>query len=62
MLLIYNAAIRLYFVVIWIFSFFNQKAKFWIRGRNEQVFIRIKGSIWFHFSSLGEFEQGRPVL
>ncbi|MDR3695616.1 glycosyltransferase N-terminal domain-containing protein [Mucilaginibacter sp.] len=62
MLLIYNAAIRLYFVVIWVFSFFNQKARFWISGRNKQVVIREQGCIWFHFSSLGEFEQGRPVL
>jgi 3-deoxy-D-manno-octulosonic-acid transferase len=62
MVLIYNAAIRIYFVIIWIFSFFNQKARLWIGGRNEQVVIRIEGAIWFHFSSLGEFEQGRPVL
>ncbi|BAU52369.1 3-deoxy-D-manno-octulosonic acid transferase [Mucilaginibacter gotjawali] len=62
MLLIYNAAIRLYFVVVWIFSFFNKKAKLWISGRSKQSFVRQKDAIWFHFSSLGEFEQGRPVL
>lgn len=62
MLLIYNTAIRLYFVLIWIFSFFNNKAKLWIDGRNEQRLLRETDTIWFHFSSLGEFEQGRPVL
>ncbi|WP_295675831.1 glycosyltransferase N-terminal domain-containing protein [uncultured Mucilaginibacter sp.] len=62
MLLLYNTAIRIYYVIIWIFSFFNKKAKLWISGRNKQSFIRQKDAIWFHFSSLGEFEQGRPVL
>jgi len=62
MLLIYHTAIRLYFAVIWIFSFFNKKAKRWISGRKEQNFMRFEGCTWFHFSSLGEFEQGRPVL
>jgi 3-deoxy-D-manno-octulosonic-acid transferase len=41
---------------------FNGKAKLWITGRKERAFIRFKDSIWFHFASLGEFEQGRPVL
>jgi 3-deoxy-D-manno-octulosonic-acid transferase len=62
MLLVYNAAIRLYFVGIRIFSFFNNKAKLWINGRKQQRLIRFNDAFWFHFSSLGEFEQGRPVL
>jgi len=62
MLLLYNAAIRLYFIAIWSASFFNKKAKLWINGRKERAFIRFNDSIWFHFASLGEFEQGRPVL
>jgi 3-deoxy-D-manno-octulosonic-acid transferase len=62
MRLLYNAGIRLYFVTIWIASFFNKKARLWINGRKEQAFIRYSESIWFHFASLGEFEQGRPVL
>ncbi|MCC8410319.1 3-deoxy-D-manno-octulosonic acid transferase [Mucilaginibacter sp. UR6-1] len=49
-------------MIIWLASFFNQKAKLWINGRKQQVFVRCDNSIWFHFASLGEFEQGRPVL
>ena len=62
MLLIYNAVVRLYFAAIWFASFFNRKARLWINGRKARAFLRFKGSIWFHFASLGEFEQGRPVL
>jgi len=62
MLLLYNAGIRLYFAAVWLASFFNKKAKLWINGRKERAFIRYQESIWFHFASLGEFEQGRPVL
>jgi 3-deoxy-D-manno-octulosonic-acid transferase len=62
MLILYNAAIRIYFIIAWLASFFNKKAKLWINGRKERAFIRYPESIWFHFASLGEFEQGRPVL
>jgi 3-deoxy-D-manno-octulosonic-acid transferase len=62
MLLLYNFGIRLYYVFALIVSFFNKKAKLWVRGRSEQHFSQHKNSIWFHFASLGEFEQGRPVL
>src|SRR5580693_996827 len=62
MLLFYNTVIRLYFIAIWCASFFNRKASQWINGRKVRAFLRFPGSIWFHFASLGEFEQGRPVL
>ena len=62
MLLLYNAGIRLYFATIWLASFFNKKAKLWIDGRKERAFIRYPESIWFHFASLGEFEQGSPCF
>jgi len=62
MLLFYNIVIKLYFFSVWFASFFNKKAKLWISGRKERAFIRYPESIWFHFASLGEFEQGRPVL
>lgn len=48
----------------------NPKAKLWVEGR-KNIFIKIReavGSdlssetIWMHCASLGEFEQGRPVL
>jgi 3-deoxy-D-manno-octulosonic-acid transferase len=41
---------------------FNNKAKLWINGRKNQQVQPLISSIWFHFASLGEFEQGRPVL
>jgi len=62
MLLLYNIGIRLYFFAIWLASFFNEKAKLWINGRKNYDLIRYTDCIWFHFASLGEFEQGRPVL
>jgi 3-deoxy-D-manno-octulosonic-acid transferase len=62
MLLFYNAVVRLYFTAIWCASFFNGKARLWVDGRKTRAFLRFPGSIWFHFASLGEFEQGRPVL
>ena len=54
----------LYLTVIRIFSFFDKKAKFWYQGRKFQILPDLKGEkvIWMHCSSLGEFEQGRPVF
>jgi len=47
---------------------FNVKARQWIRGR-KGLMKKIKSTIgpalpliWFHCSSLGEFEQGRPLI
>lgn len=62
MLLIYNIGIQLYFYVIYAVSLFNNKAKSWIDGRKNSNYAKFKNSAWFHFASLGEFEQGRPVL
>lgn len=68
MLLIYNLFIRLYFLGIKIASWFNTKAAQWINGRKnllEKLQSQIDGKhpiIWMHCASLGEFEQGRPLL
>ena len=62
MLLLYNLGITLYFLIIRIASLFNKKAALWLNGRKNMELIRYNQSIWFHFASLGEFEQGRPVL
>src|SRR5260221_7607886 len=62
MRLLYNTGIRLYFFSVRLASLFNKKAKLWINGRKNQVVVHLTESIWFHFASLGEFEQGRPVL
>lgn len=50
-----------------IFGFFNQKARLWADGRKSWKIIektprQDQGCLWMHCASLGEFEQGRPVL
>jgi 3-deoxy-D-manno-octulosonic-acid transferase len=62
MLLIYNIGVRLYFFAIYLASFINKKASLWISGRKNVLYAKDGKSVWFHFASLGEFEQGRPVL
>jgi 3-deoxy-D-manno-octulosonic-acid transferase len=62
MLLIYNIALHLYYSAVFVVSLFNEKAKLWVAGRRNINYEKYKQSIWFHFASLGEFEQGRPVL
>src|SRR5271156_897917 len=66
---IYQLAIYTYFAAIRFVSIFNNKARLFITGR-KALFPRIKTAlaadgrrvIWMHCASLGEFEQGRPVL
>lgn len=65
----YNIFIKLYPIIAKIISTKNTKAKLWIEGRKnlfaelEQTFQNNnKYIVWMHCSSLGEFEQGRPVL
>ncbi len=68
MLWIYNIGIFGYLLVVRLASLFNTKAKLFIKGRKnifEELEKRLDAKnrpIWFHFASLGEFEQGRPVL
>ena len=62
MLLLYNIGITLYYTLVYIVSLYKNKAKLWIKGRSGQHVEQLRSSIWFHFASLGEFEQGRPVL
>ncbi|HEU4861304.1 MAG TPA: glycosyltransferase N-terminal domain-containing protein, partial [Chitinophagaceae bacterium] len=68
-LVFYNIFLLLYKSGIHLSSIWNNKAKLWVDGRKD-IFKRLTdelGSdnseiIWFHCSSLGEFEQGRPVM
>ncbi len=65
---VYNILIRIYYLLIVCVSPFNIKAKAWIVGRKkifkklEDAIINNSNIIWFHCASLGEFEQGRPVI
>ena len=50
-----------------VFSLFNSKTKKGIRGRKQSVSIvteKLQGQkvLWMHAASLGEYEQGLPVL
>jgi 3-deoxy-D-manno-octulosonic-acid transferase len=70
---LYNISIYLYSFFIQIASVFNSKARLWVDGRKD-IFQRIRAALedepsgeerkiaWFHCASLGEFEQGRPVI
>lgn len=65
---IYSLFLKIYLAGIYLAAFFNDKAKLWLDGR-KNIFKRletaVKGNpkiIWMHCASLGEFEQGRPVL
>jgi 3-deoxy-D-manno-octulosonic-acid transferase len=68
MLFIYNIAIKGYALIINIASLFNKKAKFWVNGRknwHQNLLNNLKGKKnihWFHCASLGEFEQGLPLM
>jgi 3-deoxy-D-manno-octulosonic-acid transferase len=68
MRLIYNAGIFFYSAIAWIIAPFNQKAHAWVDGRKnwfdslKQKVIPGEKYIWIHCASLGEFEQGRPVI
>jgi 3-deoxy-D-manno-octulosonic-acid transferase len=68
MLWLYNFGIFLYNLVVKSIAPYNSKAKLFNQGRKHLFSILqekiTKGQkyVWFHFASLGEFEQGRPVL
>lgn len=70
---VYNLVIFFYWCFIQIASLFHVKAKHWVRGRRN-IFNHIGKTLkekginensnvtWFHCASLGEFEQGRPII
>lgn len=65
---LYNISIWFYLVVVYFASLFNRKAKLWVNGR-KNIFQKIKKAtknqkniVWFHCASLGEFEQGKPII
>lgn len=65
---LYDLGISIYSLLIWILAPFNAKAKLLVTGRKgllkqiEQTVEQGQEYIWFHFASLGEFEQGRSVM
>ena len=68
MRLLYDIGVRGYQLLIRLASLRSEKARKWLRGRRN-IFSRLRKELstdqpiyWFHVASLGEFEQGRPVI
>jgi 3-deoxy-D-manno-octulosonic-acid transferase len=67
--LLYDIGLKAYEGLLTVAAPFNQKAKLMLQGRENQ-FEKLKQAfagntapvVWFHCASLGEFEQGRPVI
>lgn len=66
--LLYDIGLALYHTGIRVVAPFNAKAKAWVKGREgtwarlEAKRNELQGCLWMHCASVGEFEQGRPVL
>lgn len=69
LIIFYHLFLWLYRAGVVVLSFFNPKARLWVKGR-VNVFAKMKKELkgaggkrlWMHCASLGEFEQGKPVL
>ena len=64
----YNIFLFLFRVGIQVLALFDGKARKWVNGRKD-IFSRLRQAIpenlpliWIHCASLGEFEQGRPIM
>jgi 3-deoxy-D-manno-octulosonic-acid transferase len=68
MRILYNLGILIYRFLARLLSPFNSKARLWTTGmikwREKLKIAVIRGNkyIWIHCASLGEFEQGRPLI
>ncbi|NOU37886.1 MAG: 3-deoxy-D-manno-octulosonic acid transferase [Ferruginibacter sp.] len=70
-LLFYHIFLGAYFIGVRLFSWKSKKAQLWLAGRRNLLpkLQKWKNTldpndkvIWMHCASLGEFEQGRPIL
>jgi len=64
---IYNIALYLVKFSLSILAIFNTKLKLFVQGRKTtyaqlDALSKDKPRLWFHCASLGEFEQGRPIM
>jgi len=65
---LYNILVLIVGFSLKIIALFNAKIKLFIEGRKEtflkltSVISKEDNVIWFHCASLGEFEQGRPII
>lgn len=67
--LLFGLASKLYFTLVWLYSFFNQKARMAIVDRKKSLSAlknyqpdTNKKRVWFHCASLGEYEQALPLI
>ena len=61
--ILYDIFINIYLFSLKTAAFFNAKAKKWVEERREFPIVNnTQKKIWIHCASLGEFEQGRPIL
>ena len=65
---LYNIFVRIVKIVLPLTTIFSSKMKLFIKGR-KSTFLKLNvglkpedKSIWFHTASLGEFEQGLPIM
>ena len=67
MLFFYNLLVHLASLFLQFIALFNPKIKLFVDGRKE-TFTKLNGIspedkvFWIHAASLGEFEQGRPII
>ena len=65
---LYTLAIQVFGLLAWVAARFKRTARLWVEGRrhwHRRLTEDIKESedlVWFHAASLGEFEQGRPII
>jgi 3-deoxy-D-manno-octulosonic-acid transferase len=66
MRLFYGFGIRIFYLIMRFAALFHEKANKWIAGRQKGLQgVEIPSNtkvIWFHCASLGEFDQGLPVM
>ena len=68
MIYLYNFCIAVYALLVRLVAPFNRKARLWCEGRKglterlQRAIGDAEHIVWVHSSSLGEFEQGRPIV
>ena len=68
MKILYNTGIFIFTALAHIISPFNSKASLWVKGRKgwysglKEKINPEDRKVWIHCASLGEFEQGRPII
>jgi len=62
--ILYDTALQSYQLGARVASLVSPKAEKWIAGRAQQDLsnVNLNKPIWIHCASLGEFEQGRPII